>query len=265
MICGRWTSLKGMNSGSGSVSEPAGPEEVAPTTATFVLLPGAGGDSWYWHLVAPRLRARGHGVLTPDLPADDDAAGLAEYADTAAEAIGDRAGVIVVAQSLAAFTAPMLCDRVDVELLVLVAPMIPAPGESPGAWWSNSGQATARRRQDEREGRDPDAGVDVRTTLMHDVPPQVVAEAFARGEPRQSDTPFADPWSLDAWPSVPTRVIAGRHDRLFPLEFMRRLALERLGIAADAIDTGHLPALSRPDELVQWLESYRVQDAAAAP
>jgi hypothetical protein len=46
---------------------------------------------------------------------------------------------------------------------------------------------------------------------------------------------------------------------------MRRLALERLGIAADAIGTGHLPALSRPDELVQWLESYRVQDAAAAP
>jgi hypothetical protein len=38
------------------------------------------------------------------------------------EAIGDRADVIVVAQSMAAFTAPMLCDRVDVRLLVLVAP-----------------------------------------------------------------------------------------------------------------------------------------------
>lgn len=226
--------------------------------ATYVLLPGAGGDSWYWHLVAPRLRAEGHEVLTPDLPAGDDAAGLDVYADTVVEAIGDRAGVIVVAQSMAAFTAPMLCDRVDVRLLILVAPMIPAPGESPGAWWSNTGQTTARRQQEEAEGRDPDAEFDVMTTFMHDVPSHVVADAFARGEPRQSDTPFADPWPLDAWPNVPTTVIAGRLDRLFPLVFMRRLALERLGVAADVIDTGHLPALSRPDELARRLETYRL-------
>jgi len=159
----------------------------------------------------------------------------------------------------------MLCDRVDVRVLILVAPMIPAPGESPGAWWSNSGQETARRQQDEREGRDPNAAFDVMTTLMHDVPQEIVAEAFARGEPRQSDTPFSEPWPLDRWPPVPTRVLAGRHDRLFPLEFMRRLARERLNIAADVIDTGHLPALSRPGELAQKLETYRLQQAPLAP
>lgn len=235
------------------------------TPATVVLLPGAGGDSWYWHLVAPRLRARGHEVLTPDLPADDDTAGLGAYADAVVTAVGDRADMIVVAQSMAAFTAPMLCDRLDVRLLILVAPMIPAPGESPGAWWSNTGQTAARRQQDQREGRDPDAGIDVMATLMHDVPTQGVAEASARGEPRQSDTPFAEPWPLDAWPSVPTKVLAGRHDRLFPLEFMRELALERLGIAADVIDTGHLPALSRPNELAQRLENYRLRDSAPTP
>jgi pimeloyl-ACP methyl ester carboxylesterase len=46
--------------------------------ASYVLLPGAGGDSLYWHPVAPRLRGLGHEVLTPDLPADD-AAALPEY------------------------------------------------------------------------------------------------------------------------------------------------------------------------------------------
>jgi pimeloyl-ACP methyl ester carboxylesterase len=233
---------------------------VRQATATYVLLPGAGGESWYWHLVAPDLRARGHEVLTPDLPAGDDSAGLAEYAEAVVTAIGDRADVILAAQSMAAFTAPMVCDRVDVRLLVLVAPMIPAPGESPGMWWSNTGQTTARRQLDEREGRAPDATMDVITTLMHDVPPDIVAEALARGEPRQSDTPFAEPWPLDGWPPVPTRVLAGSHDRLFPLEFMRRLALDRLGIAVDVIDTGHLPALSRPAELAQRLETYRLQD-----
>jgi pimeloyl-ACP methyl ester carboxylesterase len=92
---------------------------------------------------------------------------------------------------------------------------------------------------------------------MHDVPPDIVAEAFARGEPRQSDTPLGEPWPLDEWPRVPTGVLAGRHDRLFPLEFMCRLGLKRLSVVADVIDTGHLPALSRPDELTQRLEAYR--------
>jgi pimeloyl-ACP methyl ester carboxylesterase len=174
------------------------PRDSGPRASTFVLLPGAGGDSWYWHLVAPRLHARGHEVLTPDLPADDETAGLREYADTVVRAIGNRAGVIVVAQSLAAFSAPVLCERVDVRLFVLVAPMIPAPGESPGAWWSNTGQIATRRRQDETEGRDPDVAFDVRTTFIHDVPPELVAEAFARGEPRQSERPFADRWPLEA-------------------------------------------------------------------
>ena len=51
---------------------------------------------------------------------------------------------------------------------------------------------------------------------MHDVPPEVVAEAFAGGEPRQSDTPFAEPWPLEAWPSVPSRVLAGTGGPLLP-------------------------------------------------
>jgi hypothetical protein len=225
-------------------------------SSTFLLLPGAGGDSWYWHLVASELRAGGHEVLTPDLPAADDAAGLNEYADAAAAPIGDRAEVVVVSQSMGAFVAPMLCDRVDVRLLVLVAPMIPAPGEAPGEWWTSSGQTPAMREQDVREGRDPDAPFDVRTAFLHDVAPDIVEELFARGEPRQSDTPFEQPWPLDAWPSVPTRVLACRHDRLFPLDFMRRLAQERLGVEADVIDTGHLPALSRPRELAERLAAY---------
>src|SRR6185295_2795990 len=97
--------------------------------ATYVLIHGAGSDSWYWHLVAPELRARGHDVVTPDLPCDDDSAGLAEYADVVVNAIGDRSGVILVAQSMAGFTAPLVCTRIAVDLIVLVAAMIPAPGE----------------------------------------------------------------------------------------------------------------------------------------
>jgi pimeloyl-ACP methyl ester carboxylesterase len=222
---------------------------------TFLLLPGAGGESWYWHLVVPLLRARRHEVISPDLPASDDAAGLTEYAKVALDSAGSRRDLVVVAQSMAAFFAPLLAVRADVRQLILVAPMIPARGESPGEWWTSSGQLAAMRAQDEREGRDPDAPFDVMTAFFHDVPKDIVDEAFARGEPRQSDTPFAQPWPLDRWPAVPTSVIAGRHDRLFPLDFMRGLARERLGIDVDVIDSGHLPALSQPAALTELLEA----------
>jgi pimeloyl-ACP methyl ester carboxylesterase len=39
--------------------------------ATFVLIHGGGDVGWYWHLVEPELRQRGHDVVTPDLPCDD--------------------------------------------------------------------------------------------------------------------------------------------------------------------------------------------------
>ena len=157
---------------------------------------------------------------------------------------------------MGAFTAPLLSGRADVRRLILVAPMIPAPGESPGEWWSSSGQLAAQREQDEREGRDPDAPFDLRTAFLHDVPEDVVEALFARGEPRQSDTAFEQSWPLDAWPDVPTHVLAGSKDRLFPLDFMRRLSRERLNVESDVIDTGHLPALARPKELADRLEAY---------
>ena len=224
--------------------------------ATYVLIHGAASDSWYWHRVIPELRARDHDVIAPDLPCDDDAKGFSEYADAVLGAIGDRTNLIVVAQSLAGFTAPLVCERVPVDLLVMLAAMVPLPGESPGDWWANTGHAEARRKLDERDGRSPDTPFDVMTTFFHDVPPDVIKEAFARGERGQSEAPFTRAWPLRAWPAVPTRFLLCRDDRFFPAEFMRRVVAERLGIIPDEIDGGHLPALARPLELVARLERY---------
>src|SRR3954449_6961279 len=144
----------------------------------YVLIPGAGGGAWYWRRVVQHLNMLGRDVVAPDLPAADDGAGLRGYADVVAAAAGDRGGLIVVAQSMGAFVAPLLCERVDVALLGLVAPMIPAPGESASDWWSTTGQTAARRELETREGRDPDAPFDPGVGFFHDVPAEIVAEAF---------------------------------------------------------------------------------------
>jgi pimeloyl-ACP methyl ester carboxylesterase len=237
---------------------PAAPtfdREEMPAMATYVLIHGSGDSSWYWHLLAPELRERGHDVVAPDLPIEDDAAGLWQYADTVVEAIGDHRDLVVVAQSAGAFTAPLVCERVPVDLLVLLAGMVPLPGEPPEDWWANTGCAQARREQDERDGRAPD---DMIALFMHDVPPDLAAEAFRR-ERHQSETPGRKPWPLAAWPNVPTRFLLCRDDRLFPADFMRRVVRERLGITPDEIDGSHCVALSRPKELAERLESYRTE------
>ncbi|PXY31049.1 alpha/beta fold hydrolase [Prauserella muralis] len=231
---------------------------MTTASATFVLLPGAGSDSWYWHRVVPELRNRGHEVLAVDLPCDDDAAGLAEYAATVVSVIGERRQVVLVAQSMAGFTAPLVCEQVPVELMILVAAMTPAPGESPGEWWEATGQPEAARAKAEREGRPVGGEPDLKELFFHDVPDDVVAEAFARGEKEQSGTPFAKPWPLAAWPDVPTRFLLCRDDRLFPAEFQRRVVRDRLGIVPDEMDGGHLPALARPVELAERLHGYWV-------
>src|SRR6188472_837113 len=107
--------------------------------ATFVLIHGAGSDGSYWQWVTPELEAHGHRVIAPDLPCDDERAGLQEYTDAVVEAISaagaaddDAADLVVVGQSLGGFTAPLVCARVPARLLVLVAAMVPAPGEAPG-------------------------------------------------------------------------------------------------------------------------------------
>jgi pimeloyl-ACP methyl ester carboxylesterase len=225
--------------------------------STYVLIHGAGSDGWYWHLVAPALRTRGHDVVTMDLPCDDDNAGLTEYTDTVVEALGDRRDLVLVAQSLAGFTAPLVCERVPVDQMILVAAMVPSPSESPGDWWANTGWEAARRAQAQREGWSIDGDFDPLETFFHDVPDDVKAEAMARGAREQSGTPFEKPWPLASWPAVPTKFLLCRDDRFFPAEFQRRVVHERLGITPDEMEGGHLPALAHPKSLVERLEAYR--------
>ena len=221
----------------------------------YILVPGAGGEAWYWHRVVPLLQAAGHDAIAVGLPAGDETAGLEEYAAAIVAAIGDREDVVLVAQSMGAFSAPLAAQRASVARLLLVAPMIPAPGESVDAWWSATGSGAARQVAEREAGRDPDAPFDPVTVFFHDVPDAVQEAAWARGEPRQADRACADPWPLDAWPDLPTRVVIGRHDRLFPYDFARALAVDRIGGEPDVIDGGHLPALARPDELTAWLRA----------
>ncbi|CAG7653315.1 alpha/beta fold hydrolase [Actinacidiphila bryophytorum] len=225
--------------------------------ATYILVPGADGSAWYWHLVVPELRERGHTVVTVDLPGEDSA-GLDAFADAIVAAVHQAAPlpdarIVLVAQSLGGFSAPLICDRVPVDSIVLVNAMVPLPGETAGEWWDNTGQAAGRSAYAEATGRAAGAEFDILTDFFHDVPPEVAKEAMAAPRTGPPAAVFAQPWPLAAWPRVPTRFLQGRDDRFFPLEFQRDVVRERLGIDVETVPGGHLVALSRPRELAAEL------------
>ncbi|MBS1877879.1 MAG: alpha/beta hydrolase [Actinobacteria bacterium] len=213
--------------------------------ATYALIHGAGDSAFYWHLLEPELRARGQEAIAMDLPCEDDRAGFPDYADAVVAAVAGREGpdLILVAQSLGGFTAPLVCARVAVGLLVLVAGMVPAPGECGDDWPANTGYP----------GPDGEGETEI---FYEDVPELVAAEAMKRGR-HQADAPGAEPWPLEAWPEVPTRYLLCGRDRMFPPDWLRGVVRARLGIEPDEIDSGHCPALSQPRQLAERLEAYR--------
>jgi pimeloyl-ACP methyl ester carboxylesterase len=222
--------------------------------STFVLIPGAGSGPDHWHLVAPRLEAAGHAVVTPDLPCESDTAGLPEYAAAVLQAIGARDELVLVGQSLGAFTAAAVAAARPTRRLVYLNAMIPARGETPGEWWDAVGHAEAAAETLDRHGPLPTwTEQDLQEVFLHDVPADAAAGATQR---RQGGGVFATP--LTAWPDgVPVTVISGRHDRLFPLALQQRLARERLGVEPEVIDAGHLAALAAPDALAGRLLALR--------
>ena len=222
--------------------------------ATFVLIHGGGDVGWYWHLLEAELRSRGHDVVAPDLPCDDDSAGLSEYADAVVEAVEDRRNLVVVGQSYGGFTAPLVADRLPVDVLVLLAAMIPVPGETPEDWWTNTGYTEAAREQAKRDGGKTGSDDQI-VSYYNGVPRALAEEALSRAR-EESMTAWRTPWPLDAWPDVPTKFVLCKDDHLFPPDFLRRLVAERLGITPDEIPGCHCVALSHPKELAEVLVGY---------
>jgi pimeloyl-ACP methyl ester carboxylesterase len=208
--------------------------------ATFALIHGGGGSAWDWHLVEPELRERGHDSVAVDLPSEDPSAGWSDYAETVVDAVGDRSRpLVVVGHSLGGFTAPLVCARIPVDLLVFLCGMIPAPGELFDDWWTNTGYESSGYED----------------LFYHDVPPELAAEARTK-ERGESSAALQQPWPLEAWPEVPVKYLLCRDDRMFTAEWARRHARERLGIEADEMDGGHYITLSRPGEVAERLDAY---------
>src|ERR1035441_2478767 len=87
---------------------------------TIALVHGAYHGAWCWDRLVPELHARGFETVAPDLPCDEAAAGLEEYAAVIEDAIGDRQDVVVVGHSLGSLSIPLVASHRPVRRLVFL-------------------------------------------------------------------------------------------------------------------------------------------------
>jgi pimeloyl-ACP methyl ester carboxylesterase len=170
--------------------------------------------------------------------------------ELALAAVSAHDDLVVVGQSMGAFTAVPVCTRVAARRLVLLGAMIPAPGETADEWWETTGWEDARRAAARASGYAED--FDLQTYFLHDVPPDIAADG-AEHQRDEASAAFEESCPFTEWPAVPTTVLAGRDDRFFPFAFQNRVARERLGMKARPVPGGHLAALSQPDAVTRAL------------
>lgn len=223
---------------------------------TFVLVHGSWHGAWCWERLVPELEARGHRALAMDLPVDDPAAGLAEYAEVVAPFVPDESAVLV-GHSLGAAVIPLVAARRAVGRLVFLCPVVRRLGMSLAAQApldpdiSTHDLSTGRTFFDDASSAwtDPAAAT---AAFFPDCDPDTAQWAASRLR-RQYWRYWDEPNPLTSWPPGERRAIVCADDRLIGIDWARRRIPELLGATPVELPGGHSPFLSRPAVLADAL------------
>ena len=223
--------------------------------AGFCLIHGAWHDASCWDPLLPKLRARGHDALAPDLPLHDPRAGYEERARPAIDALRDLADpVVVVGHSMASAYANLVAPARPGSLLVHLCPRLGGftpPPRAPSTF--REGIPFPADRPDGTSAWDPDVAI----AAMYGRLPAETARALAgRLRPMAQppgDSPLPDP------PDVPTVLIYAADDEIFEPAWERLMARELLGIEPIVIPGGHFPMAEDPDALAALLDRVAVE------
>jgi pimeloyl-ACP methyl ester carboxylesterase len=221
----------------------------------FALVHGAWHGPWCWERVIEPLRAHGHEVVVPDLPSEDSALGLEDYADTIDAALGDAEDVVLVPHSLGGLVGPVVAGRRPLRALVYLCALVPEPGLSFGEQLQASDEPIltiegGRAVDDDGRSHWPDPDATVRF-MYPDLAPGDARSAAGRlrFQARRSQR------ERSPEPPAGLRVesILGAEDRLVNPDWSRRVARDRLGTEPIEIPTGHFPMITHPELLADRL------------
>jgi alpha/beta hydrolase family protein len=182
-----------------------------------------------------------------DLPGDDPGATLRDYAALVPPAD------IVVGHSLAGLTIPL----VDAPHRVFLCAFVPPWGRATREMFAEGallpGFPDDGITRDER-GRSVwvDEAYALRS-MYHDCDRATALSAYARLRP-QAPGVYDGDYPLAERPPGRASSIIGTEDAAMSADWLRRVAVERLGVEALEIPTSHSPMLSRPSDLANLLD-----------
>lgn len=222
---------------------------------TFVLVHGSWHGGWCWDRLIPELEARGHRGIAMDLPIDDPAAGLAEYAEAVLPHVPD-AEAVLVGHSLGAAVIPLVAAQRSVRQMVFLCPVVRRHGmslaeQAPLDADISTYDLSAGRTffDDSSSAWEPAAAT---AAFFPDADPETAAWAASRLR-RQYWRYWEEPNPLTEWPEGKRAAIVCTDDRLIGIDWARRRIPEILGVSPVELPGGHSPFLSRPTELADAL------------
>ena len=221
----------------------------------FALLHGGMHYGSCWEKVIMELTRRGHVVVAPDLPVDDDSAGAQEWAQVAIDAIEQAADpnapkdVVIVAHSISGLCAPVIATRYPLRQMVFVGGLLPVPGQSfVEHLAANPDAISFPAPQEHGAGPFGLTWESVRDGFYPDCPESLARRAFDELR-HQSFTVFTERCPIDRWPDTPSTYVLMRQDRAVAQSWARRNAVDRIGATVVELAGGHSPFFSRPVEL----------------
>lgn len=235
--------------------------------STFVLTHGAWHGAWCWYKIVALLEARGHRVLTPDLPGlgvdrtPVSAVSLQSYADRLCETlascsepaqfIGHSMGGVAITQA-----AEAMPEKIKT-LVYLTAFLLPA-GSSllDEASTDKEAKVLANLEFAPDHSSATLKAEAVRDLFYADCSPADIALARALLVP-QAAAPLATPVQTTAqrWGSLPRIYIECTEDRAISLAAQRAMVARLPCQRVISLATGHSPFLSAPEALADILMS----------
>jgi pimeloyl-ACP methyl ester carboxylesterase len=243
--------------------------------STFVIVPGAWDTPATLEPLVEPLESAGHAAIIVDLPSDDAAATLDDYADAVRAVLADGpSDVVLVGYSFGGFTAARIAVEHPELPVVYIAAWIPRSGASVLDLFVGG---------DPFAGGDEEAGLAAFGGLIVSAGPgrcaldidQYVAAAdpaerdavrsyLERTQRPQGIAALRQQWEGDLPRSVRRTYILTTADTLVPPELQRTMAAS---VDADVVEiaTGHGPFREQPQRLAELLVAAAVSSSRAAP
>lgn len=215
----------------------------------FALIHGTTQSPAGWDLLSRELRGRGHEVTAVDLPSDQPGWRAADYVQHAADqVVSSGNSLVVVAHSGTGSLLPSIAEHTGASAAVWLAAYTPALGSGRSLLDDVRDQPDAMFAPD-WIGVDPTSDPKLaRRFLFHDCDP--ATQRWALETLRLFSPAAVYEHAPGPMPDTIARAaIVPLGDRTLRPEWMLDVARHRLGIEPVAVESGHCPHVSRPQEI----------------